>query len=168
VPLRGGTGFPVERLARVLAARLGDDGAAVAARVPALRRAVAQQLIQSAARKNGVVAAAVFVPGVDLPVLLRNELRLIAQLEQVYGRQLAPGNRLPELAGTAAVGLGLRAVARELLDLIPVAGWAVKGVVAYAGTRALGEATLRRLESLGPGGHPGATPPPGGASPAAP
>jgi uncharacterized protein (DUF697 family) len=149
VPLHPGEGFPIGALARVIAARLGDDGAALASRVPVLRRAVAQRLIENAARKNGVIAAAVFVPGVDLPVLLRNELKLVSQLEQIHGRQIAPGNRLPELAGTAAFGLGLRAVARELLDLVPVAGWAIKGAVAYAGTRALGEAALRRLESLG-------------------
>jgi uncharacterized protein (DUF697 family) len=152
VPQQPGEGFPVAALARVIAARLGDDAAPLAARLPVLRRAVAEQLVRRAARRNGLVAAAVFVPGVDMPILLRNELRMIARLEQVYGRQVAPGNRVPELAGTFAVGLGLRAAARELLDLIPVAGWAVKGAVAYAGTRALGEAALRRLESL-PGGH---------------
>ena len=35
-------------------------------------------------------------------------------------------------------GFGMRTVARELLDFIPVAGWVVKGGVAYCGTRALG------------------------------
>jgi uncharacterized protein (DUF697 family) len=154
LPIRAGTGFPVDELMRVIAARLDDDAVALASRLPVLRRAVAQQLIGRAARRNGLVAAAVFIPGVDLPVLLRNELKLVARLEQIYGRQIAGDNRLPELVGTAAVGFGLRAIARELLDLIPVAGWAVKGAVAYAGTRALGEATLRRLESLGaPGSH---------------
>src|SRR4029077_12323772 len=43
-------------------------------------------------------------------------------------------------------------VARQLLDVIPVAGWAVQGAVAYAGTRALGEAALMRLETGMPGG----------------
>jgi uncharacterized protein (DUF697 family) len=152
VAQRPGEGFPVEALAKAIAGRLGDDAAPLAARLPVLRRAVAEQLVRSAARRNGLVAAAVFVPGVDMPILLRNELRMLARLEQVYGRQVVPGSKLPELAGTFAVGLGLRTAARELLDLIPVAGWAVKGAVAYAGTRALGEAALRRLEAL-PRGH---------------
>ncbi|MES1246295.1 MAG: hypothetical protein ABUS54_01325 [Actinomycetota bacterium] len=165
VPLEGGSGFPVERLVRAIAARLGEDAVPLASRLPVLRRAVAQQLVERVARRNGLVAAAVFVPragstggngngGVDLPVLLRNELKLVAQLEQLYGRQIAEGNRLPELAGTAAVGFGLRAVARELLDLVPIARWAVQGAVAYAGTRALGEAALRGLEAAAaPGRH---------------
>ena len=51
----------------------------------------------------------------------------------------------PEIVATMGAGFGLRTVARELLDFVPVAGWAVKGGVAYAGTRALGEAATRRL-----------------------
>jgi uncharacterized protein (DUF697 family) len=152
VRLRPGTGFPIDVLVKTIAGRLGEEGAPLAARVPVLRRAVAEQLIATFARKNGVVAAAVFIPGVDLPVLARNEVRLVLRLEQAYGLEIDPRGRVPEIAATLAVGFGLRAVARELLDLVPVAGWAVKGAVAYAGTRALGVATLRRLEST-QGGH---------------
>ncbi|HET8529030.1 MAG TPA: DUF697 domain-containing protein [Gaiellaceae bacterium] len=168
---RPGESFPVGGLARAIARRLGEDAAPLAAQVPALRRAVAEQVVERTARRNGLVAAAVFVPGVDMPILLRNELRMLTRLEQIYGRQLAPGSRLPELVGTFAVGFGLRTAARELLDLVPggaegdsgvpagrrrlgrrrsrhAAGWAVKGGVAYAGTRALGQAALRRLEGV--------------------
>jgi uncharacterized protein (DUF697 family) len=146
VRLQPGEGFPVDAIAAAIAGRLGEEGAPLAARVPVLRRAVAEELIASFARRNGVTAAAVFIPGLDLPVLLRNELRLVLRLHQAYGREADPRGRLPEIGVTAAVGFGLRAIARELLDFVPVAGWAVKGAVAYAGTRALGEATLRRLE----------------------
>ena len=134
VAVGAGAGFPIEELARTIAARL-----------PVLRRAVADRLIAGFSRKNGIVAAAVFVPGADLPVLALNELRLLLRLEQAYGLEIDLRERLPELAGTVAAGLGLRALARELLDLVPGAGWAVKGAVAYAGTRALGRATVLRL-----------------------
>jgi uncharacterized protein (DUF697 family) len=152
VRLRPGHGFPLEAIATAIAGRLGEEAAPLAARVPLLRRAVAEELIGSFARRNALIAAAVFIPGVDLPVLVRNELRLVLRLHQAYGRDVDPRARLPEIGVTFAAGAGLRAVARELLDLVPVAGWAVKGAVAYAGTRALGEATLRRLERT-PGGH---------------
>jgi uncharacterized protein (DUF697 family) len=39
-------------------------------------------------------------------------------------------------------------VARELLDFVPGPGWVLKGAVAYAGTRALGEAAIRYFEAL--------------------
>lgn len=150
VRLPPGRGFPVDEIAGAIARRLGEDGAPLASRVPVLRRAVAQELIRAFSRKNGIVGAAVFIPGADMPILALNELRLVLRLHQVYGLELDPRERLPEIMATMGAGFGLRAVSRELLDLVPVAGWAIKGGVAYAGTRALGEAALRRLE---PGGH---------------
>jgi uncharacterized protein (DUF697 family) len=151
VPLRPGEGFPVHELCRAIAARLGEDGAPLAARLPVLRPAVAEQLVGSFARTNALLA--VLVPGADLPVLARNEVRLVLRLAQAYGRDADLRERLPEVAGTLAVGFGLRGVARELLDLVPVSRRAVQGAVAYAGTRALGEAALRRFQLGSPGGH---------------
>jgi uncharacterized protein (DUF697 family) len=150
VRLGTGEGFPIDGIARLIAARLGENGAPLAGRVPVLRRAVCERLVASFARKNGIVGAAVFLPGVDLPVLALNEIRLVLRLEQAYGLEIDPRERLPEIAATLGAGFGMRALARELLDLVPVAGWAVKGAVAYAGTRALGEAALRRLDAVGP------------------
>jgi uncharacterized protein (DUF697 family) len=155
VRVGAGEGFPVEKIARVIAARLGEEGAPLAARLPVLRRAVCRQLISSFARKNGIFAAAAFLPGVDLPVLALNQVRMLLRLEQAYGLEIDARQRAPELLGTVAAALGLRAVARELLAAVPVAGWAVKGAVAYGGTRALGEAAVRRLEAGVPGGDGG-------------
>jgi uncharacterized protein (DUF697 family) len=160
VRVRAGEGFPLEAIARAVAHRLGEAGAPLAARLPVLRRAVSEQLVASFSRKNALVAAAVFVPGADLPLLTLNQLRLVLRLAQAHGEEVGR-ERLPELVGAVGAGFGLRAVARELLDLVPVAGWAVKSAVAYAGTRAVGEAALRRFE-LGSAGSDGgsATPPP--------
>ena len=151
--LGAGQGFPIDAIVLLIAARLGEEGAPLAARVPVLRRAVCERLVASFAKKNGIIGAAVFIPGVDLPVLALNEIRLILRLEQAYGLAIDPRERLPEIAATLGVGFGLRALTRELLDFVPVAGWAVKGAVAYAGTRAIGEAAIRRLEVGAPGGH---------------
>jgi uncharacterized protein (DUF697 family) len=137
-----GQGFPVEQLARVLAARLGEKGTALAARLPFLRPAVCDWLIASFSRKNGIVAAAVFVPGVDLPVLTLNQMRMVLRIAAAHGEEIS-NERLPELLAVLGGGLAFRAAARELLDLVPGGGWAVKGAVAYAGTRALGEAAVR-------------------------
>jgi uncharacterized protein (DUF697 family) len=153
VPVAPGEGFPLEAIARVVAGRLGEDGAPLAARLPVLRRAVCDQLVAEFSRKNGIFAAAAFVPGADLPVLALNQVRMLLRIEQAYGLDADPRERAPELVATVGAGLGLRAVARQLLGVVPVAGWAVKGAVAYAGTRALGEAAVRRLEVGAPGGH---------------
>jgi len=142
-----GEPLPVGEIASAIAARLDEAGAPLAARLPVLRGPVCDRIVASFARKNGILGAAVFVPGADLPVLALNQVRMLLLLDQAYGLELDPRQRLPEILATVGAGLGLRTVARELLDVVPVAGWAVKGGVAYAGTRALGEAAVRRLES---------------------
>lgn len=152
VRVGAGEGFPLDEIAQTIARRLGEAGAPLAARVPLLRDAVCAELVSSFARKNALISAAVFVPGADLPLLTLNQLRLVLRIAQAYGEDVGQ-ERLPEVAATLGLGLGLRAAARELLDLVPVAGWALKGVVAYAGTRALGEAAIRRFAA-------GATRPP--------
>ncbi|MBV8063917.1 MAG: hypothetical protein JOY73_00160 [Actinobacteria bacterium] len=143
-----GEPLPVDRIAAAVASKLGEDSAPLAARLPVLRGPVCRRIVEAAARKNGLAAAALFVPGADLPVLTLNQVRMLLRLDQAYGLDLDPRERLPEIVATIGAGFGLRAVANELLDFVPVAGWAVKGGVAYAGTRGLGEAAVRRLESL--------------------
>jgi uncharacterized protein (DUF697 family) len=170
VRVGAGQGFPVAEIARVVAARLGENGAPLASRVPALRGAVCDALVSSFSRRNGIVATALFIPGADLPVLLLGQVRMVLRLEQAYGLDADPRERAPELLATIAAGFGLRAVARQLLGLIPVAGWAVQGAVAYTGTRALGVATVKRLEIGVPGSHGDSSPtrPQAGASRGAP
>lgn len=146
VRVEPGQGFPVERIAAAVARRLGEDGTALAARLPVLRPAVCDQLIRTASRQNATVAAAVFVPGVDLPVLTLNQVRLVLRIAIAHGQEL-DGARAAELVGVVGAGYGFRTIARELLDLVPVAGWAVKGAVAYGGTRAVGEAAVRYFEA---------------------
>ena len=141
-----GHGFPVEKIARAVADKLGEKATSLARRLPVLRPAVCAHLIDSFAKKNGLIGAAVFVPGVDLPVLTLNQIRMVLRICAAYGLEV-DAQRAPELIATIGAGLGFRALARELLDFVPVLGWAVKGAVAYAGTRALGEAAVRYCEA---------------------
>ena len=141
-----GSGFPVEEIAVAIARKLGEAATPLAARLPVLRDAVCAYLVESFARKNAVVAAAVFIPGVDMPLLTLNQLRLVLRIAAAYGEEMN-GDRVPEALAVVAAGLGLRTVARELLDLVPFAGWALKGAVAYAGTKAVGEAAIRAAEA---------------------
>ena len=83
----------------------------------------------------------------DFPVLTLNQIRLVLRLGAAHGVEIDQ-QRLPEVLATVAAGFGFRAVARQLLGAIPVAGWAVKGGVAYGGTRALGEAAMRYFAAV--------------------
>ncbi|HWG55163.1 MAG TPA: hypothetical protein VNT58_01440 [Gaiellaceae bacterium] len=137
-----GAGFPVDEILKALADRLGEHGTALAARLPALREPLAAALVESFARKNAVLAAAIFVPGADFPILTLNQLRLVLRIAAAYGVEV-DASRVPELAATLGAAVGLRGVARRLLASVPVAGFALKAGVAYAGTRAVGEAAQR-------------------------
>jgi uncharacterized protein (DUF697 family) len=154
VRVGAGRAFPLEAIAHAIAARLGERGAPLAARVPLLREAVSDRLVASFAAKNGILAAAVWLPGTDLPLLALNEVRLLLRLAQAHGMAGDFGDRLPEVAATIGAGFGLRALARELLDLVPGAGWVLKAAIAYGGTRALGEAARMRF-ALAPTQQPG-------------
>ncbi len=147
VKCRPGEGFPVEEIAAAVAARVGEAGTGLAARVPVLREPLCRELIESFSRKNGILGVAIFVPGADFPVLTLNQIRLVLRLAAAHGVEVDQ-QRLPEVLATVAAGFGFRAVARQLLGAIPIAGWAVKGGVAYAGTRALGEAAMRYFQQV--------------------
>ena len=80
VVLEPGHGFPVDEVARALANRLGEAATPLAARLPVLRPAVCEWLIDSFARKNALLAAAVWIPGADLPLLILNQMRLVLRI----------------------------------------------------------------------------------------
>jgi uncharacterized protein (DUF697 family) len=145
VTVRLGEALPVAEVAAALAARLGHHGVGLASRLPVLREAVVDELIRRVSRQNAMIAAAVWVPGVDMPVLTLNQARLVLRIALAHGEDV-DRSRLPELLGVIGAGFGFRAVARQLVGVVPVAGWAAQGAVAYGGTRAIGEAARRRFE----------------------
>jgi uncharacterized protein (DUF697 family) len=149
VRVRAGSGFPVEEIARAIAHALGERATPLAARLPVLRDAVVDRLIRKFSRQNAIIGVSVFVPGADMPVLTVNEIRLLMRIADAYGFEL-DRERIPEVLGVIGTGFGLRAVARSLLGVVPVAGWAVKGGIAYGGTRALGEAARRYFQTRAP------------------
>ena len=142
-----GQGFPIERIAEVLARRLDDEGLSLAARLPVLRNAVTARLITAASRRNGLIGVAVFIPGVDMPILTFNQLRMVLRIALAHGEGI-DRSRAVERAGVVGAGFTFRAIARTMLDVVPFAGWAVKGAIAYTGTRAVGEAAVRYFNTF--------------------
>jgi uncharacterized protein (DUF697 family) len=146
VRVPAGSGFPVEEIARLLARRVGEPATSLAAALPALRPAVCEELIERFSRRNGFVGAAVFLPGTDFPVLTMNQLRLVLRLAAAHGVEVDQ-QRAPEILAVIGSGLAFRTLARQAVGLVPVAGWAAKGAIAYAGTRTLGEVARRYFEA---------------------
>jgi uncharacterized protein (DUF697 family) len=139
VAVAPGEPLPIEEIAKSIADRADEASYQLAARLPALRPAVVEQIIKKFALQNGVLGVAIFIPGADFPVLTLNQIRMVLRIAAAYGEEL-DRERAVEVLTVIAAGLGFRTVARQLIGIVPGLGWAVKGGVAYAATRALGEA----------------------------
>ena len=144
-----GAELPIARIAERIAERAGPDGYRLAARAPVLRRPIAEEIVRDFARQNGVLSVLVFIPGADFPVLTLNQIRMVLRLATAYGENI-DGERAFELLSVVGVGLGLRAIARNVIGIVPGLGWAVKGVIAFVGTRAMGEAAIAYFEAGAP------------------
>lgn len=149
VRTEAGAGFDVAQIARIVARKLIEEGTPLAARVPVLRDAVVDNLVERFSRVNGVVGALVFVPGADMPIITLNQLRLVLRIAHAHGIRVGQ-ERAPEVVAVLGSGFALRAVARQAAGAVPIAGWAVKAGVAYGGTKAIGEAAKRYYEAQAP------------------
>lgn len=133
------------RLFGVCLEQAGEGLIALGRRYPVLRRMAARRVILRAARDNGLVGLAFFVPGSDWPVMTLNQLRMVLQLAGLYGRP-TDSERVIEAAALVVVGLGFRRLARQLVKPRRSMNWAVKASVGYVGTLALGFAAVEYFE----------------------
>jgi uncharacterized protein (DUF697 family) len=122
---------------------------AIGRRYPVLRHFAAERVIRRTSKQNALVGVVFILPGTDMPVMTVNQLKMVLAIAAIFGEEISP-ERAIELVGVVGAGFGFRAVARQALDIVPGVGWAVKGVVGYTGTRAMGEASLRYFERGAP------------------
>ncbi len=126
---------------------------AVGRRLPAMRETVAAKLTRDAASSALKVSAASavvenvpflgFVMGAvttagDLAGITGIQIVLMMQIGATYGKD-PDMQRIWELLPIVGGGLGWRTLSRELSGFVPVAGIAIKGAIAYAGTIVVGE-----------------------------
>jgi uncharacterized protein (DUF697 family) len=123
-----GAPLPIDRVTELVAERADDHAYMWATRLPALRGAVVEQTINKFARQNGILGAAIFIPGADLPALTLNQIRMVFRIAAAYGEQIDRD---------------------RAFEILAVIGWAIKGGIAYAGTRALGTAAAAYFEAGG-------------------
>jgi uncharacterized protein (DUF697 family) len=126
---------------------------AVGRRLPALRETVSAKLTRDAASSAlkiaaasavvdhvpvlGIILGAVASAG-DMAAITGIQIVLMMQIGATYGKD-PDVQRIWELLPVVGGGLGWRALSRELAGFIPVAGVAIKGAIAYAGTIVVGE-----------------------------
>lgn len=116
-------------------------------KIPYFRKIVADRIIQKISIENGLIGLAVIIPGVDMPALTLNQIRMVLRIAALYEKDLSI-KRLKEILTVLGSGFIFRTVARELLDFVPGPGWLIKGSVAYSGTLALGRAAIKYFERM--------------------
>lgn len=129
---------------RIVNALDGDYLVPLGRGYPLLRRAACEEIVRTNARQNAVIGA-LPIPGADLPAIAANQGRMVLGIAAAHGEELSL-ERARELAGVLAAGFGLRALARQVVKLIPFGGWAVSAAIGYAGTLAMGRAAILYFE----------------------
>ena len=133
-----------ELLPKLVRALDKDYLVAVARAYPPLRRVACEEMIRNNARENAFIGA-LPIPGADMPVMTANQGRMVLSIAAAHGENLTL-ERARELIGVLAAGLGLRALTRQVIKLIPFGGWAASAAMGYAGTVALGRTTILYFE----------------------
>ena len=146
------------RLAQALAQMVvaqPDLRLSLARHVPAFRPAVAAQIIAEDSWTNAKIATLSALPGVipftdvllpvtamgDMVLLTKNQGLMLLRIAAAYGLPMDLRARTRELLPVVGSAFGWRALARELVGLVPGGvGVVLKGSIAYAGTYTVGKA----------------------------
>jgi small GTP-binding protein len=113
--------------------------------LPAYRRQAARRLVRNASTFNALVGAEP-VPGLDIPLLLSVQVRLVIRLAAVYGQSMTTRSA-KELISTIAGGIAFRYLAAGVAKLLPGVGWVVAGVIAAISTWTIGQVAIRYFDN---------------------
>ncbi len=146
IPISSRTGENIgEELIPAIIETSPDAALALGRALPEYRRRAAAKLVRTAALV-GLAAGMEPIPLIDIPVLLGNQIRLVMRIAALYNEPLG-GKPTRELFATIGTGLFFRYLAEEVAKAVPFGGDLVSGVIAAAGTWALGQAAIEYFES---------------------
>lgn len=109
-----------------------------------LKKRLSRKVIRSSSVACSTIAAAP-IPLADIAPLVALQITMVAAIAKISGRTLTKESGMEFLSAMGAnIGMGysLRQAARSLTKLMPFAGNAISGALAYAGTKAIGEAAI--------------------------
>jgi len=146
IPISAKTGAGVAD--KLIPALIGADeslAVVIGRALPAYRTAAAKRVIRSTAMWSLLLGAEP-IPGLDLPLLLVMQARMVLRLGAIYGESIS-SHYARELVGGLAGGLVARYIGEELAKLVPGPGWVVSAVVAAAGTMTMGRLAENYFQS---------------------
>jgi small GTP-binding protein len=146
IPISARTGAGVAD--RLMPALIGGSEAAavvIGRALPTFRVQAAKHIIRSTALW-GLLLGTEPLPGLDLPVLLGMQARMILRIAAIYGEAFS-AHHARELALSLAGSLTARYVGMELAKLVPGPGWLVSGAIGGLSTLAMGTAAEAYFKS---------------------
>jgi small GTP-binding protein len=118
---------------------------ALGSELPFYRRQLARRVIRNVSILNFLIGLEP-IPFLDVPLLLASHVRLTLRIAAIYGEAMG-ADRAKELLSTIGGGILLRYAAQEAVKFFPGPGWIISGVIAGAGTWAMGQVTVAYFES---------------------
>lgn len=125
-----------------------DKRLAFALAFPFVRRPLSLEAVNATAAQNAGVGLVMFIPGADMPIMTLNQAKMLLQIAAAYGQPMNI-DRIKELAAVVGGAFAFRTVARQAVAFVPALGWAIKAVIGYAGTVAMGRAAIEYFEGGG-------------------
>lgn len=113
-----------------------------------VRKPLSLEAVNATAVQNAGIGLVVFIPGADMPIMTLNQAKMLLQIAAAYGQPMSV-ERVKELAAVVGGAFAARAVARQLVAVVPGLGWAIKAAIGYTGTIAMGRAAVEYFEGDG-------------------
>ncbi len=135
-----------DRMGKWVIATCKEKGLAMAISFPFVRKPFSNDIVNVTAVQNAGVGVVFIIPGADMPVMTLNQCKMILQIAAAYGQDMTY-ERAREVLVVVAGGFACRSAARQVLSVVPIAGWAVKGTIGYTGTLAMGRAAIEYFEN---------------------
>lgn len=98
----------------------------------------------------GTAWAVLPIPVATSPGLTALETHMIYWIGRIYGEELARGDIFMAGAGLELASVGLKTLAINAANFVPVIGWGIKAVIAASTIEGIGEATIRHFEAKYP------------------
>jgi small GTP-binding protein len=152
ISAKNGNGIVDKLLPSILSAQ-PSVAVAMAKAMPSVRDHVVNQIIRRTAWVNALIALSP-VPGLDIPLLLVSQTRLVLRIAAVYGESMSVSHAR-ELLTTMAGSLLSRYLGQQLAKLVPGLGWLVSAALSAMTTWGIGQASRQYFEA---GGRIGAEP----------
>lgn len=113
-------------------------------KIKSVQKSIARRIGRSIAGATGAVGASP-IPISDLPIVTGLQMVMVTTIAMISGKRIdkkAVIKFFSALGLSVGTGFVLRQIARQLVKILPVAGSAISGVIASAGTYALCEAAI--------------------------